>query len=199
MRNVEKYKSIFEQHGNMMRAKELQAENILYRPLQRLIEEGYVEKVRYGYYQWIDHENFSEVITVSRLFPDAVLCMDTALRYYGYSDRTPASWHLAVSKDSGKSRFKIDYPFVKPYYVEPSILELGLTAGEIDGFSVRIYDKERVLCDCLRYRNKMDREIFNKAVQNYIADPGKNVARLLEYAQVLRVKKVAKDLIGVWL
>ena len=49
--------------------------------------------------------------------------MDTALRYYGYSDRTPGNWHLAVSKDSGKSRFRIDYPFVKPYYIEPAVLE----------------------------------------------------------------------------
>lgn len=199
MKAIEEYKKIFDQYGGMMRAKQLQAENILYRPLQKLIEQGCVEKVRYGYYQWVDHDDFSEVGTVIRLFPDAILCMDTALRHYGYSDRTPADWHLAVSKDSGKSRFKIDYPFVKPYYVEPSLLELGLTTGEMDGHKVRIYDKDRVICDCLRYRNKMDKEIFNKAIQNYIADPGKSVPKLLEYAEALRVKKTVKDLIGVWL
>lgn len=199
MKAIEEYKKIFDQYGGMMRAKQLQAENILYRPLQKLIEQGCVEKVRYGYYQWVDHDDFSEVGTVIRLFPDAILCMDTALRHYGYSDRTPADWHLAVSKDSGKSRFKIDYPFVKPYYVEPPLLELGRTTGEIDGHEVRIYDKDRVICDCLRYRNKMDKEIFNKAIQNYIADPGKSVPKLLEYAEALRVKKTVKDLIGVWL
>lgn len=199
MNSIPEYKKIFDKYGGMMRTKQLQAENILYRPLQKLIQQGYVEKVRYGYYQWVNHDDFSEVCTVIRLFPDAILCMDTALRYYGYSDRTPADWHLAVSKDSGKSRFKIDYPFVKPYYIEPSLLELGLTLGEIDGHEVRIYDKDRLICDCLRYRNKMDKEIFNKAIQNYIADPGKSVPRLLEYAEMLRVKKTAKDLIGVWL
>ena len=136
---------------------------------------------------------------LTRLFPDAIFCMDTALRYYGYSDRTPGDWHLAVSKDSGKSRFNIDYPFVKPYYVEPAVLELGLTKGNMDGHEIRIYDKDRVICDCLRYRNKMDKEIFNKAIQNYIADPEKSIPKLLEYAEPLRVKKIAKDLIGVWL
>lgn len=199
MNSILEYKKIFDKYGGMMRTKQLQAANILYRPLQKLIQQGYVEKVRYGYYQWVDHDDFSEVGTVTRLFPDAILCMDTALRYYGYSDRTPADWHLAVSKDSGKSRFKIDYPFVKPYYVEPSLLELGLTVGEIDGHEVRIYNKDRLICDCLRYRNKMDKEIFNKAIQSYIADPGKNIPKLLEYAEMLRVKKTAKDLIGVWL
>ena len=199
MKSIDEYKKIFDKYGGMMRSKQLQAENILYRPLQKLIQQGYVEKIRYGYYRWVISDDFSEVGIVIRLFPDAILCMDTALRHYGYSDRTPADWHLAVSKDSGKSRFRIDYPFVKPYYVEPSVLELGLTAGDIDGYEVRIYDKDRVICDCLRYRNKMDKEIFNKAIQNYIADPGKSVPKLLEYAEALRVKKIAKALIGVWL
>ncbi|MDO4260669.1 MAG: hypothetical protein Q4C82_01205 [Eubacteriales bacterium] len=199
MKSIAEYKEIFDKYGGMMRTKQLQAENILYRPLQKLIRQGWVEKVRYGYYQWVDHDDFSEVGTVIRLFPDAIFCMDTALRYYGYSDRTPAVWHLAVSKDSGKSRFKIDYPFVKPYYIEPSLLEIGLTVGEIEGHQARIYDKDRLICDCLRYRNKMDKEIFNKAIQNYIADPGKSVPGLLEYAGLLRVKKTVKDLIGVWL
>lgn len=199
MKGVEHYKEIFERYGGMMRTKQLEAENILYRKIQQLIHEGYIEKVRYGYYQWVNPDDYSEVGTISRLFPDAILCMDTALRYYGYSDRTPADWHLAVSKDSGKSRFKIDYPFVKPYYVEPSMLELGLTIGNIDGHSIRVYDKDRVICDCLRYRNKMDKEIFNKAIQSYILDAGKSIPKLMEYAKLLRVKKIAKDLIGVWL
>lgn len=199
MKGVEYYKEVFERYDGMMRTKQLEAENILYRKIQQLIQEGYIEKVRYGYYQWINPDDFSEIGTINRLFPDAILCMDTALRYYGYNNRTPGNWHLAVSKDSGKSRFKINYPFVKPYYVEPSVLELGLNIGEIDGHSIRIYDKDRVICDCLRYRNKMDKEIFNKAIRSYINDTGKSIPKLMKYAEPLRVKKVAKDLIGVWL
>lgn len=197
--SIEKCKSIFDKYGGLVRFKQLQEEKVLYRQLQKLIEQGYVEKVRYGYYQWVNHDDLSEVGTVTRLFPDAILCMDTALRHYGYSDRTPVEWHLAVSKDSGRSRFNIDYPFVKPYYFEPYIHELGLTASEIDGCRVRIYDKDRLICDCLRYRNKMDREIFNKAIQNYIADATKNIPNLLVYASALRVKTAVKELIGVWL
>lgn len=182
-----------------MRTTQLAEEKVFYPQREKLIADGYVEKIRRGYYQWINPNDFSEVGTVIRLFSDAILCMDTALRYYGYSDRTPGDWHLAVSKDSGKSRFKIDYPFVKPYYVEPAVLELGLTTGTMDGHTIRIYDKDRLICDCLRYRNKMDKEIFNKAIQKYIADPEKSIPKLMEYAGPLRVKKLAKDLIGVWL
>ena len=197
--NAGYYKEIFDRYDGMMRAKQLDAEKVFYAKRQKLIKNGYIEKVRTGYYQWIDPEDFSEVGTVKRLFPDAIFCMDTALLHYGYSDRTPMEWHLAVSKDSGKSRFKIDYPHVKAYYLEPTLLEMGLTTGEKDGHSIRIYDRDRVICDCLRYRNKMDREMFNKAIRAYVTDPQKNIPRLLDYAERLRVKKVAVDLIGVWL
>ena len=199
MKSSEEYKAIFDKYNGLARTQQLQEDGLAYRPLQKLIEQGYVEKVRYGYYRWVNHDDFSEAGLIKYLFPDAVLCLDTALRYYGYSDRTPGEWHLAVDKYSGRSRFNIDYPFVKPYYLEPSTLELGLTEGDIDGHTVRIYDRERTICDCLRYRNKMDKEIFNKAIRAYIDDPGKNIPKLMEYAGSMRVKKTVKDLIGVWL
>ena len=194
-----KVKDIFAAHNGMMRTCELHNKHIFYHDIQTLIERGIIEKVRYGYYQWVDSENLSEALTVTRLFPDAIMCMDTALFYYKYSDRTPLAWHLAVSKDSGKSRFNIDYPFIKPYYVEPSILELGAVDGEMDGNPVRIYDKERTICDCMRYMGKMNREIFNKAIQGYIMDSEKNIPRLLEYAKKLRVMQKVKMIIGVWI
>lgn len=199
MRDTEAIRLIFNRYGGMMRTYQLSAERIYYTDIVRLIRDGYIEKIRTGYYQWIDRENISEALTIVRLFPDGILCMDTALRHYGYSDRTPGEWHVAVSKYSNRSQFQIDYPFVKPYFVDPSLLELGLCEQEIDGNAVKMYNKERVICDCLRYRNKMDRALFNKAIQGYINDTTKNIPRLLKYAAPLRCVRAAKDLIGVWL
>ena len=183
----------------MMRTSELSKEKIYYADIAWLIQSGAVEKIRHGYYQWVDPDNQSEAATVIRLFPDGIFCMDTALRHYGYSDRTPAEWHIAVSKYSNRTRFKLDYPFVKPYYVAPDVLEIGLCEQEIDGNKVRMYDKERVICDCLRYRNKMDREIFNKAIQSYVRDNGKNIPKLMEYAAPLRCTTLVDNIIGIWL
>ena len=199
MRDINTAKEIFEQHGGIMKTSELAKEKIYYADIAYLIQAGVVEKVRHGYYQWIDSDNLSEAVTIARLFPDGILCMDTALLHYGYSDRTPAEWHIAVSKYSNRTRFKIDYPFVKPYFVAPDVLEIGLCEQEIDGNKVRMYDKERVICDCLRYRNKMDKEIFNKAIQGYVSDTSKSIPKLMEYSVPLRCQKLVKDLIGVWL
>lgn len=76
---------------------------------------------------------------------------------------------------------------------------MGETTGEIDYIKIRIYDRDRTICDILRNMNRMDKEVFNKAIQSYVRDSQKNIPNLMEYAKVLRVQKKVKDLIGVWL
>ena len=87
-----------------------------------------------------------------------------------YSDRNPAEWNFAIDKNVSKRRTKIDYPFIKAYRVESELVTLGETEGEIDFHKVRIYDRDRTICDVLRNMNKIDKEVFNKAVQGYSAN-----------------------------
>lgn len=198
-RNIETIRKIFSDYDYIMTTAQLNAEKLYYRDIQQMLEEGLIEKVKRGYYHWIEDFGKSEVVIINRLFPDAVLCMETALFYYGYSDRNPAEWNIAIDKNASRQRTKIDYPFVKAYRVEPTILAIGETKGEIDFIDVSIYDRDRTICDVLRNMNKMDKEIFNKAIQNYVKDPKKNIPNLMQYAKKLRVQKRVKDLIGVWL
>ena len=175
-----------------MTTAQLNAEKLHYRDIQRMLEAGVIEKVKRGYYHWIDFYGGSEIIIINRLFPDAVLCMETALFYYRYSDRNPSEWNITIDKNTSRNRTKIDYPFVKAYRVEPTLVTLGETTGKIDSIDVRIYDRDRTVCDVLRNMNKMDKEIFNKAIQGYVKDPKKNIPNLMEYAKVLRIQKRVK-------
>ena len=186
--------------STLIKSKTLYKLGLCSRDISDLVKVGKLEKIKQGNYKLVEfNQNESEAIFISQLYPDGILCMYSALFYYGYSDRTPLEWDIAIDRNVSKARFNIDYPFVRPYYAEQSVLELGLTSGTMDGHTVRIYDKDRLICDCLRYRNKMDKEIFNKAIRAYIEDPTKSIPKLMEYAGPLRVKKAAKDLIGVWL
>lgn len=116
-----------------------------------------------------------------------------------YSDRNPAEWNIAIDKNASRQRTRIDYPSIKAYRLEPALLSIGVTRGEINFTDVRIYDRDRTICDVLRNMNKMDKEIFNKAIQGYVNDPQKNVPNLIEYAKTMRVWNKVKNLIGVWL
>ena len=190
---------IFLNYNFTMTTAQLNKEKLYYRDIQRMLDEGLIEKVKRGYYHWIEDYGTSEVALINSLFPDAVFCMETALFFYKYSDRNPAEWNITVDKNTSRQRTNIDYPFIKAYRVEPALLNLGETDGIIEFTKVRIYDRDRTICDVLRNMSKMDKEIFNKAIQRYVNDPQKNIPNLMEYAKALRVQKKANDLIGVWL
>lgn len=195
----ENIKIFFDKHGGVMRTKELLENGIHYRRLRSLIAEGKVEKVRYGYYQWQDDKAFSEASLVASLFPDGILCMETALLYYDYTDRTPNEWHIAVDNRSGRTQFYIEYPKVKPHFIQQDRLDIGKSQGEMDGIRINIYDRERVICDCLRRVNRMDGEIYNEAIKRYVRDPKKDSARLMEYAKKLGVESKVRRTVAIWL
>lgn len=192
-------KLMFEAHGGVMRTAELQREGLYYRKVQSLLEEGRLEQLRRGYYQYVDENSFSDLPILKALFPDAVICMESALDYYGYTDRTPECWHLAVSNQSARKRFQIEYPPVKPHFIREDRYSAGIEEAEIDGCLVKIYDKERTICDLLLHKNKVDAEVFATAIQRYLQDPEKFPARLFKYAKLLRVERKVREILGVWL
>lgn len=187
-----------EAQGGVVKREQLSGLNVSYRRILDFVEEGKLIRIKSGYYtDRIDR--FTEEELIARLFPDARLCMDSALYAYGYISQKPYGWHLAVDKNMSKARFRMDYPKVIPYYTEPEALEIGSVTMELWGNTYRIYDRERLICDCLKYEAKLDREVFKEAIQSYIADKEKDISALLDYAAERRVVKKVQALIGVWL
>ena len=92
-----------------------------------------------------------------------------------------------------------DYPKIIPMYAEPDTLELGVTEIQLSNVTVRIFEKERLICECLKYEDKMDRERFKEGLMAYIKDPKKDIAKLMYYAKERKVVKKVQNMIGVWL
>lgn len=64
---------------------------------------------------------------------------------------------------------------------------------------MKIYDRERLICDCLKYEDRMDREDLKKALRAYLAEPTKDISKLLSYAKERKVLNKVQNRIGVWL
>lgn len=195
----ENIKLLFEKNNGYLKASDLYSAGVTRRQVSAMLEFGEAVRLKRGYYQLASMDEPNEVAIIAKLFPDAVLCMDTALFHYGYSDHTPLEWNLAVSRNISKSRFNLAYPIIKPYYVDDKYLNIGVSNEKIDGVQINIYDRERVICDCLKHKNKLDSEVFGKSIQAYLSDPRKNIKILATYARKIRVYKKAQDFIGVWL
>jgi len=198
----EKYKAIkskFKDCARLIKTKELTELGIRSEDIVRFLEQGRLEKITHGCYRLVSNTDISDESLIASLYPDGVLCMYTALFYYGYSDRTPLAWDIAIDRNASKARFNLDYPFVRPYYMAKQLLCFGVSDARYPDCTMRIFDRDRLICEALRYENKLDRETLNKAIQGYIADSKRNISNLIEYARRRNMLNKVKERIEVWL
>ena len=78
-KEIEQLRMRFIQNNYVMTTAELLEARLYYADIKQLLDEGFIERVRRGYYHWTQDDGESEIVIINRLFPDAVLCMETAL------------------------------------------------------------------------------------------------------------------------
>ena len=196
--NKEEIVDKIQQTGKILKTSELYALGISYRMLDQLIKDGTIKRIKNGYYS-LAKEEYSETEYMSLLFPDGVLTLESALYYYGYQKDKPFFWKIAVDKNTSKSRFSISYPIVIPVYTEPEVLNLGISTIELNGKLFQIYDRNRLICDCLKQQEIFSKEEMQMLLRSYIQDPQKDLFLLEKYARERKVMTKVKYMIGVWL
>lgn len=198
-------RKIFKEHDGLVFASDFEGQSVQWNYLNMLVRMGSISKIRRGVYQWreygglLDFSSSKEYEILFKLFPEAIVCMKSALYFYGYLNLKPKFWDLAFDRDMNKRRLKINYPAIKPYFIESYLLDIGLSEELFSSCGLKIYDRERTICDLLRRSSKIDREILNKAIQAYVSDGKKNIPNLIQYSKDLRVYAKVQQWITVWL
>ncbi len=164
-----------------------------------LCDKGYIRKIRHGVYALTGSDDISDEKLIKAVLPEIVVCLESALFYYGYSDFTPRKWSVAVPRSMSLAKINsIDIPFTL-FYVSPEKINLGKTTAQFNGTELNIYDRDKTICDCFKYQNKIDSELFNKAINAYVADDNKNLINLAKYAKEMRVYKKMMTIMEVLL
>lgn len=191
-------KKVINESGGIARTSEFLAAGLYKSDIGKLVIAGVLERIRHGFYQLAGND-ISEAEYLSRLIPEGIVCVESALFHYGYTDFTPREWSIAVPRTVSQPKLKSAVIPFKAYYIQSDVYELGKTQADFDGTKLPIYDKERTICDCFKYRTKLDNELFAKAVNAYANDQKKNLANLSKYAKQLRVYKKVTDMMEVLL
>ncbi|MCI6733065.1 MAG: abortive phage infection protein [Lachnospiraceae bacterium] len=174
---------------------------------------GYLDRIRHGYYQLAEGDSSSEEQLLAILIPEGIVCVESALFHYGYSDFAPRKWSIAVPRtvsrtkldvdvlvlSVSRTKLDVDVLVLQTYYVQTDLYELGRITDDFDGVMLPVYDRERTICDCFKYRSRLDSEIFSKALNAYANDAEKNLQNLSIYAKKLRVYKKVTELMEVLL
>lgn len=197
MSKIDIIKNTLAEHDGIAKTADFKNNGLMNYEIAQFCKDGVLSRVKHGYYQLADQYEPSDEKVISRLFPDGIICMDSALFHYGYSDRTPLEWTIAFKRTVSRSRLKVDAFNMKPYFIQEKLFVLGKQEVEMNGVRLAMYDRERIICDCFKYRTKIDSEMFNKAVNAYVADGKKNLGNLAKYSKEMRMFNKVNDLIGV--
>lgn len=152
-----------------------------------LCKAGAIERIRRGFYQLPQSDTPADEQMIKKMLPQGIICMESALFHYGYSDFSPREWSIAVPRTASRTVKQMQEIPIKAYFIQKDYFELGKTTDDFSGVSLAVYDRERTLCDCFKYRTKLDHELFNKAVNAYAADHGKNLKNLSKYAKKMKL------------
>ena len=192
-------KQVIIEKGGIAKTSDFVAAGIPAVDVVNLCNTGYLERIRHGYYQLANGDTYSEEQLLATLIPKAIICVESALFHYGYSDFAPRKWSIAVPRSMSRTKLDVDALALQTYYVQSEIYELGRVTDDFSGVKLSIYDRERTICDCFKYRSRLDHEIFSKALNAYAKDEKKNLQNLSIYAKKLRVYKKVNELMSVLL
>ena len=192
-------KQVITEKGGIAKSADFVQAGIRAADVVNMCNAGYLHRIRHGYYQLTEADILSEEQLLAVLIPKGIVCVESALFHYGYSDFAPRKWSIAVPRSMSRTKLDVDALALQTYYVQPEIYELGKVTDDFFGVKLSVYDRERTICDCFKYRSRLDHEIFNKALNAYAKDEKKNLQNLSIYAKKLRVYKKVNELMSVLL
>jgi len=193
----EKIKEVFYVNNGYIRTKDISSKGINRRYLRDLINEGVIERIKQGLYRWkntkFDVEE--ELINVSKIIQHGVICLVSALAYYELTSYTPGEYTIAVRRNYN---IKLpDYPPIKLYYFSDKYYMDGVEKIDVNGNIIKIYNIEKTICDCLRYEDKISKDIIIESIKEYVKRRDKNISKLMNYATKAKLKDVVQKYIEV--
>ncbi|MBP7936808.1 MAG: type IV toxin-antitoxin system AbiEi family antitoxin domain-containing protein [Phycisphaerae bacterium] len=185
-------KKAFARHGGMLRTSEALAEGIHPRTLYALRDAGELEQLARGLYRLAKLPPLSEpdLATVAKRIPQGVVCLISALAYHELTTQIPHEVHLALPRTARHPC--LDYPPLHVYRFSPAPFEAGVDTHMIDRVPVRVYNPEKTLADCFKYRNKIGLDVALEALRTYRGRRGARLQSVLEYARICRVEQVVR-------
>lgn len=183
----DKLLQLLEKRDGNLSMKEARAEGIAAATVQRLVETGKLLRVSRGYYV-LDGHGVDELFMVQSRFTRSVFSHETALDLYSLSTNIPKKIHLSVPTNYHIQRKNLDEEFVRVHKVKDEIFELGMRKIEsYQGNPIRVYDKERTICDMWNPRYNATFETKLDALKDYMREKDRDPMKLREYREKLNV------------
>lgn len=180
-----KIKALFEEADGTVTAGQLAIAGLHGNELQELVTRGELHRVGRGLYvlgtAWED-----DFFLLQQRYSRGIYSHETALYLQGMTENAPENCTMTFPKGYNAPSLKTENVIIKrvvPENYAPGIVEIPSPCGN----PLRVYDIERTLCDIVRGSGS-DIQTVNAAMRKYAASKSRDIHKLMQYAEQLRVK-----------
>ena len=160
--------------------------------LYRMVDENLIERICRGLYRLTDAQPLGnpDLVAVAAKVPDGVICLISALAFHNLTSQIPHEVYIAISRNSEPPR--LDYPPVRSFRFSGKAFSEGIERRRVDGIRIPIYNREKTIADCFKFRNQIGLDTVLESIKFYKDQPKRNVDSLLGYASICRVSRTIR-------
>ena len=129
--------------------------------IKKEISSGTLFMVEKGIYSTERHA--PELDVIMSKYPKTVCTGNSAFFYHSLTDTAPDYYYLA----SRRTDTRIRDPRVIQSFLKDDIFEAGVTEIQYNNSNIRIYDRERLLIEIIRFRAKVPLDYYKEIINNY--------------------------------
>ena len=186
---LKKVNKLCKAEGPVLQASTLRSAGFCGKDTEELIRLGLLQRLRRGYYVSPEKLNDMDIYEIlASLVPDAVLSLFSAAQYHDLSSVIPQQIDVTFPVNKRVPVLPPDI-HVKIHKAIPQVYEVGIQTVKREGFPLKIYDRERTVCDFFRMRLQIGKDCAFEVLKNYMAGK-KHLQKLSEYAELLQIKGV---------
>ncbi len=176
----------------LLHSRDLTAQALPTVVLSRLVAAGKLERVARGVYSLperalSEHRSLAEVALRA---PRGVVCLLSALRVHGIGTQAPFEVGLAIPPHTPTPR--LEQPTLRVVRMSGPALSEGVEPIGIDGVQVPVFNANKAVADCFKFRNKIGLDVALEALRDGWAQRKLTMDVLWHYAAVNRVANVMR-------
>lgn len=162
------------------------------RKLYSMLDAGVIERLSRGLYRLSDLPPLGnpDLVSVAMKIPKSVITLLSALAFHEITTQIPHEIHIALKRGAEPPRLK--HPPIRVFWFTGNAFSDGVKQYDVDGTLVKIYNPEKTIADCFKYRNKIGLDVALEALKLYRERMRFKVDDLMHFARVCRVEKVIR-------
>lgn len=193
--NFEKLSTIFESNEGFISREDVNNAEIPSWFLSDFVKRNELIRIAPGFYAGPDYP-IDDYFIIQKRYPKFIFSGMSALYLNNLTDKIPASIYVTAPQGYHPSRNK-DESLVIYNVSNEEIYNLGITnLKTMFGNEVRVYGREKTICDIIKRRDKYDGETFIKAVKIY-AKSNPNQTKLFKYARSMGIEKKVFEIMEI--